>query len=189
MQATTCFHDGIPHPILPKTDFVLDDPLAFHPTNGVFNPAADRRETTIGRLLRGGEFSSRRCFLGLDDRDVLQAASLEARILRPRAARWQAISSQLCQALLCGVAFRGVAHEAHVAGLVDHEEVFARVTRLRATVIFLWRFGSGRAVDRTCGASMPNRGGVAPPFVEGVLNSAANSAAVRAGSRAGSARA
>jgi hypothetical protein len=189
MQAITCFHDGIPYPILQKTDFVLDGPVALHPTNGMFNPDSDRRDPTIGCFLRRREFSFRRFFLGLDDRDVLQAEVLEALILIQRAPRWQAISSQLGQALLRGFAFIGVAQEANVTGLVDHEQVIERVTLLRATVIFLLLFGIGRAVDRMFSATMPKRGMVQPPSVECVLTIAANSAAVRAGSGAWSAKA
>lgn len=114
-------------------------------------------------LLRGRAFSSRRCFLGLDARHVLQAASLEALIVIQTAARGPGIASQLGQALLRGVAVIGVAHEAHGTGLMDHAEVVARVTRLLATVVFLLRFGSGRAVERTCGAILPNRGGIRRP--------------------------
>jgi hypothetical protein len=100
MQATTCFHDGITYPILQKTDFVLHDPVAFDPPHGVFNTDSDGGTTTIRRFLRGRQFSSRRFFLGLDDRDVLQAESLEALLLLQPAARWQGIPSQLCQALI-----------------------------------------------------------------------------------------
>jgi hypothetical protein len=131
MQATTCFHDGIPHLVLQKADFVLHEPVAFHPTNGVFNADSDGGHTPIRRVLRGPEFSAKRLFLGLDDRDVLQAESLEALILIQTAARWQAIPSQLGQALLRGFAFRAVAQEAHMTGLIDHEEVFERVALLR----------------------------------------------------------
>jgi hypothetical protein len=42
MQATTCFHDSVPYPILEEAEFVLHDPVAFHPTNGVFNANTDR---------------------------------------------------------------------------------------------------------------------------------------------------
>jgi hypothetical protein len=143
----------------------------------------------IGRFLRGRKFSSRRGFLGLDDRDVLQAESLEALILIQTAARWQGIPSQFCQALIRGFAFIGVTQEAHMTGLVDHQEVFERVTLLLATVIFLSLFGIGRPVDRTFGAIMPKRGVVAPPSIGCVANIAANSAAVRAGSSSWSAKA
>jgi hypothetical protein len=91
MQATTWFHDGVTNPVLQKTDFVFYDPVAFDPTNSVFTPDSDGGNMTIRRLLRGREFSSRRFFLGLDDRDVLQAKSLEALILIQTAARWQGI--------------------------------------------------------------------------------------------------
>jgi DNA-binding FadR family transcriptional regulator len=42
MQATTCFHDGVPNSILQEADFVFHDSLAFHSTNGMFDPDADR---------------------------------------------------------------------------------------------------------------------------------------------------
>ena len=101
MQATACFHDGIPHPVFQQTDFVLHDPVAFHPTNGVFNEnSRPRRNTTIRGFLRGCKFSARGFFLGLDDRDVLQVEPLEALILIQTAASWQDIASQLCQALI-----------------------------------------------------------------------------------------
>jgi hypothetical protein len=189
MQATTCFHNGVTYPVLQKTDFVLDDPLAFYPTNGVFKTDSAGGNPTIRRVLRGCEFPATRGFLGLDDRDVLQAESLEALLLIQTAARGQGLPSQRCQALIRGVAFRGVTQEAHVTRLSDHEEVVERVTRLLATVIVLLLFGSGRAVDRTFGAIMPTRGRVDPPSLGCVANIAATSAAVRAGSRSWSAQA
>ena len=158
MQATACFHDGIPHHILQKADFVLHDPVAFHPTNGVFKTNSDGRNRTIRSFLRGREFFSRRFFLGLDDRDVLQAEALEALILIQTAARGQGRGRDFCQARSRGFAFSGVAQKAHVTGLVDHEEVFQRVTRLLPTVIVLWLFGIGWAGDRPFSTIMPTRG-------------------------------
>ena len=137
----------------------------------------------------GGVSSSTWCFLGLDARDVRQVEPLESLILIQAAARWQGIASALCHALIRGVAFSGVTQEAHATGLVDHQEVFQRVTRLLATVILLWLFGIGRAVDRTFGAIMPNRGVGDLLSVACGLHIAANSAAVRAGSRSWSAKA
>ena len=69
MQATTCFHDGIPNTILQEADRVFHHPVAFHPTNGMFNADSDGRDSTIHRFLRWSEFPSTRCFLGLEDRD------------------------------------------------------------------------------------------------------------------------
>jgi MFS family permease len=37
MQATTCFHDGIPEPVLQEADCILYDPVTFHPSDGVFD--------------------------------------------------------------------------------------------------------------------------------------------------------
>jgi hypothetical protein len=182
MQATTCFHDGIPQPVLQKANFVLHDPVAFHLTNGVFNADSAGGNTPIRRFLRGREFPATRCFLGLDDRDVLQAEALEALILIQTAARWQGIPSQLCHTLSRGFAFIGVAQEAHMRRLSDHEEVFERVALLLAAVIFSLLFGIGRAVDRTFSTIMPKRGMPELPSAECVSNIAANSSAVRAGS-------
>jgi hypothetical protein len=182
MQATTCFHDDVPYPVLQKAELVLHEPVAFHPTNGVFHTDSDGGKTAIRRLLRGCEFPSTRCFLGLDDGDVLQVEPLEAPILIQAAARWQGIASALCHALIRSCASIGVAQEAYVTGLVDHEEVVARGTLLLAAVICLWLFGIGRAVDRPCSAIMPTRGVVDLPSVACGLNIAAHAAAVRAGS-------
>jgi hypothetical protein len=100
MQATTGFHDAIPQPVLQETDFVLHDPVAFHSTNNVFNADSNGGNTPIHLLLRGREFSSGRVFLGLNNRDVLQAEALEALILLQTTARWQGIARFLCQTLL-----------------------------------------------------------------------------------------
>ena len=100
MHATTCFHDGVTYAVLQKTDFVLDDPVAFYTTNCVFNTDSDGGNATIRRFLRGCKFSARRFFLGLHDRDVLQAEALEALILIQTAARRQGIARFLCQTLI-----------------------------------------------------------------------------------------
>ena len=182
MQATICFQDGVPNPILQEADVVLHDPVAFHRATGMFDPDADGRDPTLRRLLRGREFPSTRCVLGLEDREPMLEESLEALILIQAAPGGQGIARQLCPTLSRRFAFTGVAQEAHVTRLMDHEEVFERVTLLLATVILLWLFWIVRAVDRTFGALMPKRG-VDLPSVAGVAHIAANSATVRAGSR------
>jgi hypothetical protein len=179
MQATACFHDGIPHPILQKADFILHDPVAFHPTNGGFNPHAGRGNSTIGRCLRRGQFPARWGVLGLEARDVRQANPLKALLVIQATAGWQRIAGQFGNSLISGFSFIGMAQAAHLTGLRDHEAVCARVTRLLATGVVLVRFGIDRALNRTFGPIMPTRGGVARLPVS---NLAANSAAVRAGS-------
>jgi hypothetical protein len=64
MQATICFQDVVPNPILQEADVVLHDPVAFHPATGMFDPDADGRDPTLRRLLRGREFPPRGVFLG-----------------------------------------------------------------------------------------------------------------------------
>jgi hypothetical protein len=182
MQATTCFHDSVPNPILQQADFILHDPVAFHPADGMFNADTDGGDPTIRRSLWRCELPSRRCFLGLEDRDAILEEALEALILIQAAAGWQVIARFRGQTLIRRVTFTGVAQAAYMTRLSDHEEGFARVTLLLATVILLLLFGICRAMDRTFGAIMPKRGVVDPPSVPCVANIAANSAAVRAGS-------
>jgi hypothetical protein len=107
MQATTCFHDGIANPIFQQTDFVFHDPLAFHPTNGVFNTHSGGGNSTIGLLLRRGQFSARWGFLGLEDRDARQAKPLKALILIQATAGWQRIAGQFGNGLISGFPFIG----------------------------------------------------------------------------------
>jgi hypothetical protein len=61
------------------------------------------------------------------------------------------------------LAFRGVAQEAHVTGLIDHEEVLDRVALLLATVILVLLLGISRAMDRSLRTILPTRGRWAPP--------------------------
>jgi hypothetical protein len=167
----------------------LHHPVAFHPTNGVFTTDADGGHTTIGRLLRRGEFPSTRCLLRLADRDAMQEKSLEALVLIEATAGWQGIAGQLCQALISGFPCTGMAQEAHVTGLVDHDEVVARGACLLTTVILwllLWVF---RTLDWSFGPIVKNREEGAEASVGGVVNIAAQSSAVRAGSRSWAARA
>jgi hypothetical protein len=143
----------------------------------------------MGRLLRRGEFPTPRCCLGLEDREARQDKAREALLLIQATAGWQGIASQLGQALLRGVPVIGVAPEAHVTGLVEHEEVVAPVAVLRPTVI-LWRLLRVlRTLDGACGPLMQPREAGAEASVGGVISRAATSAAVRAGRHAGSAQA
>jgi hypothetical protein len=182
MQATTRFHHGITNAIFQEADFVFHDSVAFHPTNGMFNPHSDGGNTPIARLLRRSKFPSTWGFLGLEDRDVRQEKSLEALILIQATAGWQGIACQLGNALIRGVAFTGMAQEAHVTRLGDYEEVFERMTLLLATIKLLLLFGIFRAVDRTFSAIMPKRGVLDLPSAVCGATIAANSVDVRAGS-------
>jgi hypothetical protein len=159
MQPTTRFHHGIPNAILQETDCIFHDPIAFHPTHGMFNADAHGGNTTIGRLLRRREFPATRCVLRLDDRDARQDKALEALLLIQATAGWQGIACQLGHALISGLSFTGVAQAADVTGLGDHEEVFDRVALFLAAVVFLLFLGIGRAMDRSLRAIMPKRGG------------------------------
>jgi hypothetical protein len=189
MQATTCFHDGVPNPILQEADFVFHASLAFHSTHGMFSPDAERRDPTIGRFFRWSEFPSTRCFLRLETRDAIQEESLEALILIQATAGWQRIACQLGHARSRRFPFTGVAQEAHVTGVIAHEEVFARVTLLLATVILVLLLRGFRPLDWSFGPLMKKRREEEGASLGGVVSLAAKSSAVRAGSRSWSARA
>jgi hypothetical protein len=94
----------------------------------------------------------------LEDRDAGEKESLEALILIEVTAGWQGIACQLCNALIRRFPFTSVAQEAHVTGLIDHEEVFERMTLLLATVIFLPFLGIFWTLDRAFSPIMPKRG-------------------------------
>jgi hypothetical protein len=136
-------------------------------------------------LLKNRECSRRFCALKnreCSHRDTWQEKSLEALILIQAAAGWQGLACQLCHALIRGLSFTGVAQEAHVTGLIAHEEVFEGVTRLLATVIFLLVLGIFRAVEGSFGTIMKQREVVGPASVRFAASSVAKSSAVRAGS-------
>jgi hypothetical protein len=189
MQPTTRFHHGIPKAILQEADFVFHDSVTFHPTNGVFNTNSDRGNSTIGLLLRRGQFPSMWCFLGLEDRNARQEKPLKALILIQATAGWQGIACQFSNALIRGFPFTGVAQETHVTGLIDHEEVFERVAFLLAAVKFLLLLRVFRTLDGPFSPIMKKREEGAEASVGGVVSIAAKSSAVRAGSSSWSARA
>jgi hypothetical protein len=165
MQATTRFHDCITNPVLEEADFVFHYPIAFHPTNSVFYADSDRRDPPIGGFLRRGKFAPAGFFLGLDDGDPSQNKALESQILIETTPSRQGVTHEVCQAFIMRLAFIGVAQEAHVTGLIDHEEVFDRVALLLATVILLLLLGISRAMDRSLSTIMPKRGDVGPSFI------------------------
>ena len=183
MPATARFHDGVTNPVLQEADVVFHDPIACHPTNGVFNADSDGGDATIGRLLGRGEFPPPRFLLGLDHRDAGQDESLKAHLVIERTCGGPAIALQIRQACIVCLPFIGGTQEAHLTGLIDYEEVFDRVALLLATVILLLLLGIPRAMDGSRRTIMPTRGDVTPSFVCVLVRSIANSPAVRAGSR------
>jgi hypothetical protein len=183
MQPTTRFHHGITNAILQEADGVFHNPLAFHPTNGGFEADAESGNTTLGGVLRSGQFPATRLLFRLDHRDIGQDESLEPPILRERTAGGQALALPLRQDCIVGLPFRGGTQEANLTGCIDHQEVFARMAWRFAAVVVLLVFWIGWAVDRPLSTIMPNRGDMGPSWVCWLVRSVAHSAAVRAGSR------
>jgi hypothetical protein len=159
MQSTTRLHDGVAHAILQEAYLVFHHPITFHPANGMFNTASDRRDRTIGRSLRWGEVTPRRFFLRLDDGDPVEEKALEAHLLIATTPVREGIALQLRQAFIIGLPFIRGTQEADVTALIDHEEVLDRVALLLAAVVFLLVLGIGGTMDRSLSAIMPTRGG------------------------------
>jgi hypothetical protein len=94
----------------------------------------------------------------------------------------EGIACQIRQAFIMRLALIGVAQEADVTGLIDHEEVFDRVALFLTTVVFSLFLWIGRPVDWSLRTIMPKRGDVGTPFVRSAASHTAKSSAVRAGS-------
>jgi hypothetical protein len=181
MQPTTRFHHGITNAILQEADFIFHNPVAFHPTNGVFDADSDNGNTTIGGLLRWGEFPPRGFFLGWII--VTSARTNPGTPSLDRGhCRGASDSPPLSQDLIVGLPFIGDTQEANLTGFIDHQEVFDRTAFLFTAVVALLVFWIGWAVDRSLSTIMPKRGDMGPSLVCLLVRSVANSAAVRAGS-------
>ena len=182
MQATTCFHDGIPNAVPQQAYLVFHDPIAFHTTNGVFDTDSDRRDLTIVRFLRWREFSMTGLLLRLDDRDPIACKALEPQILIEATAAGEGIAHQIREAFVMRLPLVGVAQEAHMTDLIDHEEVFDRVTLLLAAGVVLLVLWIDRAMDRSLSTIRPQRGGRGTPSVRLAPSITDKSSALRAGS-------
>ena len=64
MQATPRVHHRVANTTRQQADLVWHAPEALHPAKGLFDPAANGRELTIRRLLRGVSSPPRGFFLG-----------------------------------------------------------------------------------------------------------------------------
>jgi hypothetical protein len=147
MKATTCLHEGITNTVLQEAYPVFHHSVAFHPTDRVFNADAERCHGTIRRFRLWREFTATRFFLGLDERDPITGIALEPPILIETTAPWEGLAFQISQAFIMRLPFTGGTQEAHVTGLIDHEEIVDCVALLLATRVFLLVLGICGALD------------------------------------------
>src|SRR5919197_1459915 len=126
MQSTTCFHDGIANPILQEASLVFHHPITLHPTDRVFDMDSDGRDDAIVCFLRWSELTPTWLFLRLDDADTVKHNALESPILIAVTPTWPGITGQIREAFVMFLAFHSVTQKAHVTGVLDDEEVFAR---------------------------------------------------------------
>jgi hypothetical protein len=130
----------------------------------------------------GGMSSPPQFSLRLDHGDPVEDKALEAQVLVEAAAVWQGIAFQIRAAFIMPRACIRGTQEAHLPGLMDHEQVFDRVALLLATIMVLlcrWSFGP---VDQSFSTIMPNRGDVDPSLVWSVARSVVHAAAGQTGS-------
>lgn len=109
MQSTARLHYGVANPVLQEADLVFHQPIAFHPTDRVFDTNSDGRNRTIGRFLRWREFTSPRFFLGLGNRHSIERKSLEPHILIEPTPRGEGIACEIREAFIMPLAFTGIA--------------------------------------------------------------------------------
>ena len=157
MQATTCFHNGVPVPSFKRRMVSFTILQRFTP------PMACSIRIRIDEIRRfvscsGGVNSPPGGFF-LGWIMVIPAGNPWKPLSIQVAARWQGIACQLCQTFIRCFTFISRTQEAHVTGLMDHDEVLKRVTLLLATVILLL-LGIFGALNRTFGSIMPKRGTV-----------------------------
>jgi hypothetical protein len=177
MQATTRLHDGIADPVLQEASLGFHHPVAFDPTNRMFETDADGRDHVIVRFLRWGEFTPTGRFLRLNARDLLTHKALEAHLLIELTPTGEGITSQLREAFVMFLAFHGVTQAANGPGLIDAQQVFDRVTLLLAAVVVLLVLGIDGAMDRSRSAIRPKRGGIGTPSVRVAASITASSSA------------
>ena len=132
MQSTARLHYGVANLVLQEAELVFHQPIAFHPTDRVFDTNSDGRNRTIDRFLRWREFTSPRFFLGLGNRHSIERKSLEPHILIEPTPRGEGIACEIREAFIMHLAFTGIALEANMTGFIDYKEVFDRVTLLLA---------------------------------------------------------
>jgi hypothetical protein len=182
MQSTTCFHDDVANTVLQEAYLVFHNAISFYSTNCVFDTDADGRDCTIGRFFQGGEVTAPWFFLGLENRDPIASIPLEPHILIETTAVWEGIALQIGQVFVVCLPFIGGTQEANMTSLLDHEEVFDRMTLLLAAVVVLLVLGVGWAVDRSLSTIMPKRGDKGTLSVRLAASTIAKSSALRAGS-------
>ncbi len=136
----------------------------------------------MGRVRRWREFTATQFFLGLDDRDPIACKAMKAQILIETTPVGQGIAGQIRPTFIMSFPLTGVAQEANVTALVDHQQVFDRVARFLSAVVVLLFLWIGGAVDRSLSAIMPKREVLGAAFVRSAASHAAKSSAVRAGS-------
>ena len=150
MQATTCFHDGIANAVLQEADLVFHQPIAFHPTDRVFNADSDRCNGTIRRFLLWREVTATRFFCGLNARDPITCIALEPQILIETTATWEGIAFQIRQAFIMRLPCRGGTQEANGTGLIDpYHHAKKGGGRLRFRLVS--REAGGSFISRACG--------------------------------------
>ena len=81
MEPTAGFQNSVPEACFPIPDFVFDDPIAFDPSDDMFDPNAQRSMPLVNVFLQVGKCFAFRLLFGLKDSDLVQLKTLKTSIL------------------------------------------------------------------------------------------------------------
>ena len=81
MEPTAGFQNSIPETCFPISDFVFDDPIAFDPTDGMFDPNAQRSMPLVNVFLQIRKCFAFRLLFGLKDSNLIQFKTLKTSTL------------------------------------------------------------------------------------------------------------
>ena len=121
MPSPTRLHEGAAKTIRQAASLLLSHPSTVHPAHGMCHTDSERRERTIGGVLRWGEVTPRRVVLQVDEGEPREAKALEAQLLRKATAVRAGIARPLSQA--CRLRLPGIRRpqEAHVTARIEHQ--------------------------------------------------------------------
>src|SRR3990172_5345585 len=107
VQAAASFHDLIWKVIFAGSHLIFDNPIAFHPSDGMFSADAQTGNLAIALFLFSSEFFAARFLHGLDHGHTWHSKALKASILAQAAALRQGQVGLICDFLIVLLSFAG----------------------------------------------------------------------------------
>src|SRR3989304_2496180 len=123
VQAATGFHGPISEVIFPGSHLIFDYPIAFNPSDGMFDADAQAGDLAIALFLLRSEFFAARFLHGLDDGHAWQSKTLKAGVLTQAAPLRQNQAGFICYFLVVLLAFAGRGQQEDLGLLIDQHIV------------------------------------------------------------------